>query len=69
MENVFVQIWTFENVCDFLGCRRSHVYKLMRIDPDFPKPIRFGTCVRFCADDFARYVDNKRVKASSEVAV
>lgn len=57
--NTQKQIWTIEDVQDFLSVCRTTVYNLLKKDPHFPKPIRLGGLIRFRSDDFYRYVSKK----------
>lgn len=59
------QLWTIDQAGQFLNVCRSHIYKLIRTDPAFPRPLRLGTSIRFKPADFDRYVAEKSEHAST----
>lgn len=59
MQTTAPQLWTIDQAGSFLNVCRSHIYKLMKMDPAFPKPLRLGTSIRFKPADFDRYLAEK----------
>lgn len=58
------QLLMLDDVRARLNICRSHVYKLMKTDSSFPKPIRLGTAIRWRADDVEKFIEGKATEAS-----
>lgn len=49
-----------------LRVSRSTVYERVRMDPDFPRPIKIGSSTRWLQQDIDAYVHAKRRNADIE---
>lgn len=54
------ELWTVQDIADFLKVCRNTVYSSVVCKPDFPKPVKVGCGKRWFPEEVVRWLNQRR---------